>query len=81
MPVGSVSGTDVLGFNFQNKQIGHGAAKTKPISGGMDRASATETVDLSFIPGQVKPKSIKIGIDSFPAWRSAINETVWSLYL
>ena len=28
----------------------------------MDRPCATETVDLGFIPGQVKPKTIKIGI-------------------
>ena len=38
----------------------------------MDRASATETVDSSSIPGQVKLKTLKIGIYSFPAWRSAI---------
>ena len=39
----------------------------KPISGRVDRASATEAVDSSSIPGQVKPKTIKIGIHSFPA--------------
>ena len=39
----------------------------KPISGRVDRASATETVDLGSIPGRVKPKTIKIGIHSFPA--------------
>ena len=37
------------------------------ISGRVDRASATETVDLGSIPGRVKPKTIKIGIHSFPA--------------
>ena len=41
-----------------------------------DRASATETVDLAAIPGRVKPNTIKIGIHSFPARRSAIKETV-----
>ena len=40
---------------------------TEPISGRVDRASATETVDLGSIPGRVKPKSTKIGIHSFPA--------------
>ena len=34
---------------------------------GVDRASATETVDSGSIPGRVKPKTIKIGIHSFPA--------------
>ena len=29
-----------------------------------DRASATEAVDSSLIPGQVKPKTVKIGIHS-----------------
>ena len=38
-----------------------------PISGRVDRASATKAVDLGSIPSQVKPKTIKIGIHSFPA--------------
>ena len=38
-----------------------------PISGRVDRASATGTVDSGSIPGRVKPKTIKIGIHSFPA--------------
>ena len=38
-----------------------------PISGRVDRASATEAVDLGSIPGRVKPKTIEIGIHSFPA--------------
>ena len=42
----------------------------------MDRASAAETVDLGLIPGRVKSKTLKIGIHSFPAWRSAIKATV-----
>ena len=39
----------------------------KPISGRVDRASATEAVDSGSIPGRVKPKTTKIGIHSFPA--------------
>ena len=42
-------------------------AQNRPISGRVDRASATETVDSGSIPGRVKPKTIKIGIHSFPA--------------
>ena len=49
------------------------------ISGRVDRASATETVDSDSIPGRVKSKTIEIGIHSFPAWRSTIKGTVWSL--
>ena len=37
------------------------------IRGRVDRASATEAVDSGSIPGWVKPKTIKIGIHSFPA--------------
>ena len=37
------------------------------ISGRVDRASATEAVNTGSIPGRVKPKTIKIGIHSFPA--------------
>ena len=36
-----------------------------PISGRVDRASATETVDSGSIPSRVKPKTIKIGIHIF----------------
>ena len=53
---------------------------TRPISGRVDRASATEAVDSGSIPGRVKPKTIKIGIHSFPAWHSALKGTVWSLH-
>ena len=49
------------------------------ISGRVDRASVTEAVDSGSIPDRVKPKTIKIGIHSFLAWRSAIKGTVWSL--
>ena len=49
-------------------------------SGQVDNASATETVDLDLIPGRVKPNTIKIGTRSFPAWRSALKETVWSFH-
>ena len=45
----------------------------KPKSGRVDKASATETIDLGLIPGRVKLKTIKIGTNSFPAWRSAIK--------
>ena len=38
-----------------------------PISGQVDRTSATETVHLGSIPGRVKPKTIKLGIHSFLA--------------
>ena len=33
----------------------------------LDRASATDAVDSGSNPGRVKPKTIKIGIHSFPA--------------
>ena len=42
-------------------------ATRQPISGRVDRASATEMVDTGSIPGRVKSKTIKIGIHSFPA--------------
>ena len=38
-----------------------------PISGRVDTASVTETLDLGLISGGVKPKTIKIGIDNFHA--------------
>ena len=37
------------------------------ISGRMEKASATETVDSGSIPGWVKTKAVKVGIRSFPA--------------
>ena len=43
------------------------AGYLKPISGRVDRASAVKAVDTGSIPGRVKPKTIKIGIHSFPA--------------
>ena len=45
----------------------------------MDIASATEAVNSGSIPGRVQPKPIKIGIHTYPAWRSALKGTVWSL--
>ena len=45
-------------------------------SGRVDRASATGTGDSGSIPDRVKPNTIKIGIHSFPAGRSAIKGTV-----
>ena len=44
--------------------------------GRMDRASGTEAVDSGSVPGRVKPKTIKIGIHSFPACRSAVKGTM-----
>ena len=38
-----------------------------PISGRVDGASATETVDVASILGRVKPKTIKLSIYSFSA--------------
>ena len=35
------------------------AAVGKPISGQVDRMSASETVDFDMIPGRVKPKTVK----------------------
>ena len=50
-----------------------------PISGRVDRAFATETVDLGSIPSRVKPKLMYknlsyIYIHNFSAWRSAIKK-------
>ena len=45
----------------------------RSISSRVDRASATETVDSGSITGRVKLKTIKIDIQSFPAWRSALK--------
>ena len=54
--------------------------KVELISGRVDRASATETVDFGSIPELVKPKTLKIGIHSFPAWHFAIKGAVWCLH-
>ena len=51
-------------------------ASRNDIGGQVDRASTTEVVDSGSIPGRVKPKTIKIGIQSFPARLSAIKGTV-----
>ena len=53
--------------------------KVVPISNRVDRASSTEAVNWGSIPFQIKLKTIKIGIHSFPPWRLAIKGTVWSL--
>ena len=37
------------------------------MSGRVHKASATEVEDSGSIPGRVKPKTINIGIQSFPA--------------
>ena len=44
-----------------------GSFRNHSISGRVDRASAIEAVDTGSIPGRVKPKTMKIGIHSFPA--------------
>ena len=49
-------------------------------SGRLNIASATEAIGLVSILGRVKLNPIKIDIHSFPAWRSPIKETVWSLH-
>ena len=46
----------------------------------VDRTSATETVVMDSIPDRIKPKTIKIGIHSFPASLSALKGILWSLY-
>ena len=50
-----------------NGRASEARTRYKPISGRVDRAYATEAVDTGSIPGRVKPKTIKIGIHSFPA--------------
>ena len=55
---------------------------TEPIGGRVDRASATETVDSGSIPGRVIPKTLKIGIHSFPAKpKQYASEVSWKLTL
>ena len=67
-------------ISFERFQRWIDTLSTRPISGRVDRACATEAVDSGSIPGRVKPKTIKIGIHSFlPSWRSALKGTVWSL--
>ena len=41
--------------------------RKQPISGRVDRASATKSVDSDSIPSPIKPKTMKIGIHCFPA--------------
>ena len=47
----------------------------KYISGRVDRASASETVDQVSIPDCVKPNTVRIGIHKLPA-SSALKETL-----
>ena len=54
--------------------MGNGACRTETIitfilliSGRVDKASPPETVYSGSFPGRVKPKTIKIGIQRFPA--------------
>ena len=48
----------VTGGGRLKKYLG-GTKKLTPISGRVDRASATETVDSGSIPGRVKPRTVK----------------------
>ena len=45
------------------------------VFGQVDRTPVTKTVDSGSISGRAKPKTIKIGIHSFPARRSASKDT------
>ena len=45
----------------------------EPISVWVDRASVTQTVNLGWIPGRVKPKTMKIYTHSFFAWLSVLK--------
>ena len=48
----------------------------KLISGLVDRAFATDTVDSDTIPSRVKPKTVKIDIHGFTARHSSIKRAV-----
>ena len=50
-----------------------------PTINRVDKASATKTIDLGSIRGRIKPKTKKIHIYSFLAWRSTWNGTAQSL--
>ena len=78
--VGEMRNCGKVAARLQNYSI-HRSKITisKPIRGWVDKASATETVDLGLIPRRIKPLTGKIGIHSFPAWRSATKGTVWNL--
>ena len=39
-------------------------------------ASVSWAVDSGLIPSRVKPMTLNIGIHSFPAWRSALKDSV-----
>ena len=49
------------------------------IAGRLDKVFATETVNPGSILDRVKPKTTKIDIHSFPAWRSALKKNRWRL--
>ena len=65
----------ILGYPIFDVLVKLSMQNFLPISGRVDRASATETIDSVSIPGQVKQKTFKISrpIYSCPAWRSAIR--------
>ena len=65
-------GDGLAGVGTEKKQINQNLIKNNnnnkiTISGRVDRASATETVKSGSIPARIKPKTMKIGIHSFPA--------------
>ena len=65
---------DKCGRDFESKQVfKHTLSLNLNDHNQVDRASATETVDISTIPGRIKSKTIKIGIHSFPASPSALK--------
>ena len=57
--------SQILAFELQS--ISNAEISTVTVSGRVDKASATETVTSGSIPDRVKPKTMKIGIHSFPA--------------
>ena len=68
-------------MKFSDRVYKKEISRKKTISGQLDRASITETVDMGSIPGRSKQKTVKLGIYSFSAWRSAIKGTEWSLHM
>ena len=69
-----VSAKHVPVLYFTGQLIGRVMDRTKRI------CSCSEAVDAGSIPGPVKPKTIKICIHNFPAWRSALKTTEWNIY-
>ena len=64
MRTGSKTGSS--SYFYSTTETPRAGSNIQPITGRVDRALATETVDLSSIPGWIKSKTIKIDIQSFP---------------